>query len=383
MRVYVRLLVAAIVVFCPSLFAQTWKESTVYTFVSGDGGPAFGVNLIQADDGNFYGTTQSGGSGSNGTVFRLTPGGSYDIIYSFCTSGGSTCSDGANPEGALVQGSDGNLYGTARAGGASQDGTAFRMSLSGSFTLLHAFCSEGGTDCTDGKFPTAAMVQGSDGNFYGTTAGGNGGGTVFKLTSSGTLTTLYQFTSATGYGPALGVVEYSSGNFFGASDGHFFTITSAGTFTDIAYATCEPNCPNDVESTPVEGADGEFYLTSDSGGTEDDGEVFKVAAATGDITDLHSMCTVASDGDNCTDGENPQASLVEGSDGNFYGTASSGGAPGHNQGTVFQVTPGGTYTALYDFCPTAFPAAAPTLTRDWCRVPTAASMDLPTRSSIR
>ena len=131
--------------------SQTWTESTLYSTVAGDGSSAFGVSLIQANDGNFYGTTDNGGSGSNGSVFRITPAGDYTILYNFCTSGGTTCSNGANPEGGVIQASDGNLYGTARAGGANKGGTVFSLSLSGTFKLIYTFCSEGGPNA-----PTAS-----------------------------------------------------------------------------------------------------------------------------------------------------------------------------------------------------------------------------------
>jgi uncharacterized repeat protein (TIGR03803 family) len=333
-----------------SLRAQTYTESVVYSFVSGNGSAPASISLIQASDGNFYGVTDTGGTGSNGTVFRVTPTGTYDIIYNFCTSGGSTCSDGANPTGGLIQAPDGNLYGTTRTGGANKYGTAFSVSLTGTFKLIYTFCSVGSTSCTDGKYPAVSLVQGSDGNFYG----GNNP-TFFKLTPAGTLTTLHTFSNADGYRPQAGAVESTAGTFFGTSVGSFYQITSSGGFTDIGQETCEPNCPaSDVESTMIVGADGQFYGTSDGGGADNDGEVFKVTSA-GDITDLHDLCSEKISGGGCTDGENSQASLVEGSDGNFYGTAQSGGTT--NQGVVFKITSSGTYTNLYTFCPGGSPCS--------------------------
>lgn len=143
--------------------------------------------LLQAADGNLYGTTFMGGAPNVGTVFKVTTGGTVTILHAFCTQSG--CPDGDEPQAGLAQGSDGNLYGATFAGGANGAGTVFKITLSGTLTTLHSF------NGTDGSQPSGGLVQGSDGNFYGATSGGgaNGGGSVFKMTSSGTLTTLYSF----------------------------------------------------------------------------------------------------------------------------------------------------------------------------------------------
>jgi uncharacterized repeat protein (TIGR03803 family) len=143
------------------------------------------AGLVQGSDGNFYGTTKWGGTSTNcntgcGTVFRISPSGTYTILYSFVGSP----NDGANPDSRLVQGSDGNFYGTTQAGGTYDGGTVFRISPSGTETTLHQF----GDSPSDGAYPIAGLVQGSDGNFYGTTYGGgaNNAGTVFRISPSGT-----------------------------------------------------------------------------------------------------------------------------------------------------------------------------------------------------
>ena len=147
-----------------------------------------GAGLVQASDGNFYGTTGSGGAGNWGTVFKITPSGTLTTLYSFCSQ--TNCSDGANPWAGLVQATDGNFYGTARSGGNNNDdcvdstcGTMFKITPSGTLTTLYSFCSQ--TNCSDGANPGAGVVQATDGNFYGTTgyAGAYGGGTVFRLVS--------------------------------------------------------------------------------------------------------------------------------------------------------------------------------------------------------
>ena len=144
--------------------------------------------LIQASDGNFYGTTYYGGVNGDGTAFRIDRFGHVTILHSFGDP--NTPNDGTKPSAALIQGADGNFYGTTYYGGANsflQGGTAFRMTTSGNVTVLHSFGASGSHDGTN---PSAALIQGADGNFYGTTydggTNGNGDGTVFKLTVSAT-----------------------------------------------------------------------------------------------------------------------------------------------------------------------------------------------------
>src|SRR5664280_299312 len=142
--------------------------------------------LIQAADGNFYGTTAGGGINGNGAVFRMTTNGAVSGVYSF--TGGS---DGVNPYAALVQGTDGNLYGVTYSGGDYGNGTVFKVSTNGAFNVLHQF-----TGGADGAYSDAALMQGADGNLYGVASrgGAHGDGTVFRMAADGTVTTLYSFT---------------------------------------------------------------------------------------------------------------------------------------------------------------------------------------------
>ena len=147
--------------------------------------------MVQGSDGNFYGTTNLGGiDGVNGqgTVFKMTPGGTLTTLYSFCSQ--SNCSDGGDPYGALVLAKDGNFYGVASGGGANGDGTAFKITPTGAYTTLHSFAG-----ASDGAYPYATLVQATDGNFYGTTfeGGTHDAGTIFKMTPAGSLTTLHNF----------------------------------------------------------------------------------------------------------------------------------------------------------------------------------------------
>jgi uncharacterized repeat protein (TIGR03803 family) len=144
--------------------------------------------LVQGTDGNLYGATVAGGVHGSGAVFRTTPGGTLTTLYSFCTL--TNCADGEYPEAGLIQASDGNFYGTTFRGGAnSLAGTVFKLTPGGTLTTLYSFCSL--TNCADGEGPMAGLIQASDGNFYGTTFFGYG--TVFKITPGGMLTTLRIF----------------------------------------------------------------------------------------------------------------------------------------------------------------------------------------------
>ena len=187
-----------------------------------------------------YGTTEYGGANRYGTVFKITPSGALTKLYSFCSQSG--CADGANPFGPLVQATDGNLYGTTQIGGANTSGcggqgcgTVFKITPSGTLTTLYSFCSQSG--CPDGANPYSRLVQATDGNFYGTTVSGGaftycgfagGCGTVFKITPSGSLTTLHSFDGGDGAGP-LGLVQATGGNFYGTtSSGGGPTPATAG-----------------------------------------------------------------------------------------------------------------------------------------------------------
>jgi uncharacterized repeat protein (TIGR03803 family) len=194
--------------------AQTF--TTLANF-NGTNGVSPAAALVQGTDGNFYGTTSRGGAGNGGTVFKITSGGTLTTLHSFA---GAT--DGAFPVAALVQGTDGNFYGTTSRGGAGNSGTVFKITSGGNLTTLYSFCSQGGNLCTDGISPVAALVQGTDGNFYGTTSSGGAGngGTVFKITSGGTLTTLHSFAGATdGVSPVAALVQGTDGNFYGTTSG--------------------------------------------------------------------------------------------------------------------------------------------------------------------
>jgi uncharacterized repeat protein (TIGR03803 family) len=327
---------------------QVTPAGTFTTLVSFNGanGSHPSATLVQGSDGSFYGTTTSGGTnGNNGTVYQVTPAGALSTMVYFNGTNGSY------PTAGLVQGSDSNFYGTTVGGGASGVGTVFQVTPAGVLTTLISFSK------SNGAAPLAALVQGSDGNFYGTTSlGGNlvfnngaGFGTVFKMTSAGVLTRLVSFTGANGSYPSAGLVQGTNGNFYGTAEyggnlglnagygfGTVFQMTTNGTLTTLVSF----NLANGYNPSAglVQGSDSNFYGTTDGGGAGVGGTVFKMTPA-GVLTTLVSF--------NRADGSQPYAGLVQGSDGSFYGTTEYGGANG--RGTMFRVTPTGVLTPLVSF----------------------------------
>lgn len=349
--------------------AQTF--TTLVTFNASNGDESEG-SLVQGSDGNFYGTTYQGGDLTCGapygcgTVFKVTPAGTLTTLHNFETK------DGAHPMTGLVLGSDGNFYGTTNASGAiscmSVCGTIFRITPGGALTTIYNFCSL--TNCADGAQPQAALIQGSDGNFYGTTTVGGdascnapfGCGTIFVVTPTGSLTTIHAFSGSDGASPNSSLLLASDGNFYGTtfgkgantSGGTVFKITPGGTLTTLYSFCAQTNCVDGAAplSSLVEGGDGNLYGTTSNGGDAacappvGCGTVFKITTS-GALTTLHVFCSAT----DCPDGTNPYAGLTLGKDGNFYGTTTAGGNTGCNYGcgTVFSITPAGQLTTLHVF----------------------------------
>jgi uncharacterized repeat protein (TIGR03803 family) len=222
--------------------------------------------------------------------------------------------NGDNPKASLVQGSDGYLYGTTEWGGTNGFGTVFKISTNGTMTTLYSF-----GDGNDGGNPTAGLFQGKDGYFYGTTYGnlytyGPSFGTVFKVSTNGALSTLYSFSGGNdGGNPSAGLVQGSDGNFYGT--------TEYGGQTNYNY-----------------------YDNFD--GVDGYGTVFKIST-NGALTTLYAFGTVTDYDGDPLDGANPYAALVQGSDGYFYGTTSD--LSGFGAGTVFKISTNGALTTLYSF----------------------------------
>ena len=250
--------------------------------------------LVLGTNGDFYGTTVAGGASTNcpqgcGTIFQITAAGTLFSLHSFSVT------DGNYPVSAPVEGWDGNLYGTTEEGGtgctSGDCGTVYKITATGTFTTLHNFTG------TDGSVPFAPLVVGDTGNLYGTTSSGGlyGFGTVFEITPTGILTTLHNFDRTDGAAP-LGAL--------------------------------------------VQGKDGNFYGMTGEGGRFNFGTIFFISPGGHLFASLRSF-----DG---TNGGGPLAGLVLGSDGNLYGPTSEGNASA-SYGTLFEITSGATVTTLHTF----------------------------------
>ena len=271
----------------------------LYSFTGGDDGANPYGGLLRGSDGNFYGTTVNGGTNgyygdfghwvTPGTVFKLTTNGTLTILASFATT------NGAHPYAGLVQGSDGNFYGTTEDGGTNgREGTVFMATSNGVLTSLWSF-----TGGRDGASPYAGLVQGSDGTFYGTTTWGGlgiignypGYGTVFKMKPDGTFTNIYLFTGFNDGGYIYaGLVQGRDGYLYGAalsgssaSYGTVFQVTTNGTLTTLV-SFAKSNGANPYAGL-IQGSDGNLYGTTCSGGANADnyddgyGTVFRIILA--------------------------------------------------------------------------------------------------------
>ncbi len=325
--------------------------------------------LVEASDGNFYGTCACGGRNGVGSVFKITPAGVLTMLHSF---DGTT---GVNPQAGLVQGTDGAFYGTTRGNEDALKGTVFRVTSDGEFTTLHAFSG------SNGEAPNGGLAQGSDGAFYGTTrlGGTYNKGTVFKVTPAGKFTTLQSFNGTKGEYPFSGLAQGSDGAFYGATSGGgsddkgtAFKISSTGVLTILSD-------PRRFSERLLPGSDGAFYSVSGSevirmsesgvstvlyskssndgifeGRLAQDGagnlygaindffdatsKLFKLSSD-GVFTILHTFSRV--------EGRMVMGGLIWGSDGALYGATAYSGTS--NQGTVFKITVDGTFTALHSF----------------------------------
>lgn len=258
---------------------------------------------------------------------------------------------GSYPAGPLVQGSDGYYYGTTENGGlAGGFGTIFRMDSAANITVLHHFAN------SDGAYPMAGLVQGSDGYFYGATSqgGANNTGTIFKIAPDGTFVSLYSFSAVTGWngvnsdgdGPNGGLIQASDGAYYGTTqyggtsgNGAVFRITSAGAFTPLHSFMGAASDGAYPWAGLVQASDGAFYGTTYDGGANYAGAIFRMTSD-GTVTTIHSFTGA--------DGEYPRSTLLQGSDGRLYGTTVTGsGNAGY--GTVFAITTGGVLTTLHTF----------------------------------
>jgi uncharacterized repeat protein (TIGR03803 family) len=323
---------------------------TLYSFTNNTFGCLPYGGLVQASDGNFYGAAGAGGANGDGTLYRMKTNGTVSVLYTFTDS-----SDGGSPTAALIQATNGQLYGTATSGGNNGSGVVFHMATNGASRTAYSL-----TSSNNGSYPADALLQGRDGNFYGTAeqGGAYGDGTIFKLTPGGVLTDLASLNLEDGSNPFAPLVQAADGNFFGVARrggtnggwGTIFEITPIGTLNSV-FSFDYTNGANPIAGL-TQDPQGNLYGTTYDGGAYSGGTLFELGAD-GQFISLYSF-TGGLDGSNCF------AGLLLAIDGNFYGATENGGAYG--VGTVFRLSPGGDLTTLvqFDGFQGANPEAAPT-----------------------
>ncbi len=341
---------------------------TLIASLTNGNGASLNSAVVLASDGNFYGTTTLGGSANFGTVFQVTPTGTVTTLVNF------TGPNGSYPVCALIQASDGNLYGTTNGGATDATGhpfnygTVFKLTLDGTLTTLFVFTNLNNSSPDDnGEYPQGTLVQGTDGNLYGTTTSGGtrdsqghfGVGTIFKMSLTGTLlisTTVHGLVATEPSKPEFPLIQGRDGNFYGVSfsqgnnDGGIFRFTPGGVVTELhtfANSGAEGYNPH---GGLVQGSDGNFYGTTEAAGSANTGSVYRLTPA-GEFTVLHQWGPVQG-----PDGAQPRGEMMLARDGNLYGTTGSGGTGG--VGTIFQLTPAGVLTIVFNI-PNGSPASEP------------------------
>src|SRR5580704_12983808 len=337
-------LLAGIFLMAIAIAAPAQTVNTIYKFSSGTN-PNLPVGVMaQGQDGDFYGITQSGGGIANlGVIYKISSGGAITSLYPMAQSDGTTCTG-------LNLGTDGNFYGTCKNGGTNNYGTLFKVTSAGVLTVLHNFAAQGST--SDGCIPYAPPIQATNGDFYGTTAfcGADNYGTVYKLTLAGAYTMLYSF-----QGPPndtvlpLGLFEGTDGNLWGVgngwiiSGGGIFKITLAGK-ESLVY-TFQPNADGGYldgegpDANLIQGSNGDFYGTTEEGGSANEGTIFSLTES-GTETVLYSF-------PNQTDGAYPSLPLTQAPNGLLFGAATDCAGGGCSQAGLFDITTKGAYKSVY------------------------------------
>lgn len=347
-----------------TLTAQTL--TTLYSVCPQKGCPNgyYFTGLVQATNGDLYGTTNGGGDYDAGFVFKITTSGALTILNSFCANG--LCPFQQPPFSALVEDSNGNLYGASGPNSHGDGGTLFKISLSGTPTTLYSFACDGYGACLSGSNPTGALVEATNGDLYGTTARGGevirALGTVFKITPGGVLTTLYGFCAQLspegvcidGENPFSGLVQAKNGDLYGTTTqggsrgdrGIIFKITPEGAFTTVYNFCSKPKCADGHQpyAPLIQATDGDLYGTTRGEGAGNGyGTIFKITPG-GKLTTLYTFCAQRG----CTDGWQPLSGVIQATDGNFYGITQRGGTS--DAGTIYRIAPSGTLTTLHSFC---------------------------------
>jgi uncharacterized repeat protein (TIGR03803 family) len=310
---------------------------------------------ILGSDGNLYGVTYAGGTvcGGNGVVYKMTLNGAITILHTFCSS--KSCADGGEPSG-MILASDGNFYGATGFGGTASYGTIFKISPTGKYQVLYSFCSQ--ANCTDGEGADFPPIQGRDGNFYGTTGAGGtlGAGVFYELTASGVYKVLHNFCGYFNcpvgeYSYAYTITQGANGNFYGTTDAGVFELTSTGQYTALAKFAGEPSTMGWPGTPLILASDGNFYGTFIGGSSGSwapyaTGGIYEITPQ-GELKALYGFCRGCDSTGSTTQGFTPLDQVFQGTDGNFYGTTAYGGIGGGKGGagdwgfgTVFQFSNG-------------------------------------------
>ncbi len=318
-----------------ALFSQTVTDIYNFTGTNASGVPLY-VTPTQGRNGQLFGTTGGEGGTNYGTIFQLSTKGALKQLFTFNNTTGS------QPNAGLTLANDGYFYGTTVLGGSAGFGVLFKIPSSGTYTLLYDFI--GGSD---GAAPGSPPIVGFDGNLYGTTYGNSTtASTIYKyVRSSGTFTTIYQFNQTEGAGVIGSLVQGSDGNLYGtayqggsANCGSIFELSTSGTLLWNYSFPCQTGGANPIAGL-IEGVDGNFYGTTYYGGTYGFGTVFKVSL--GAVSILYNF-------QSGTDGSYPVSGVVQATDGKLYGSTQGGGGF-QGQGTLFQISTTGTYKQLFVF----------------------------------
>jgi uncharacterized repeat protein (TIGR03803 family) len=333
----ITLLIVGMAIFSPPTQSQTFTVLHTFTGVPDGAYPV--PSLVRDETGHFYGTTEGGGPGGDGTVFKISTSGEETTLYAFTASE----EDGAFPFAPLVYDGHGSFFGTTSTGGAFHSGTVFKVDKNGKETVLYNF-----TGGLDGSTPYAGLVLGKDGNIYGTTQTGGSGasfGTIFKVDAASDESVLYAFDGgAAGEYPFAGL-NWDRGNLFGttAGDGSsnygtVFQLTSAGKETLLHSFTGEPDGAFPI-AVLIKDSIGNLFGTTQQGGVSNFGTVFELDT-TGALTVLYNFT-------GSPDGKWPYAGLLKDAAGNLYGTTALGGT--FDYGAIFKLDTTGKLTILYSF----------------------------------
>jgi uncharacterized repeat protein (TIGR03803 family) len=390
----------AVLVLCMATAMVSHAETTFKTLLNFDGtnGSYPTASLVQGPNGNLYGVTSSGGKNNGGTVFEITTEGKLTTLYNFCSE--TNCTDGEFPNASLLLATNGNFYGTTEYGGfkdcavtTSGCGTIFEITPAGKLTTLYTFCVNGGDNCSDGANPKAPLIQGTNGDFFGTTFFGgnaNDAGTLFEITPKGKLTTRYTFCSeggencSDGANPEGAVVMDAAGDVYLATSAGGEKSGNASEGSNPCDGVLAKVVPEEdvyrlflffIFCAPIEGSAPEggldswvplvaslasstaipdteenllLYGPTSGGGTHLSGVVFSITSAK-KYSDIYNFCSKK----NCADGAYPNA-VIEGTDGNLFGTTTGGNGNSNcpnlkGCGTAFELTTKGVLTTLHSF----------------------------------